>query len=232
MSTPLCSFLVYLDQDRAHWESFLQDFQSFFKKFPVPHELIVLVEKGSDCTPLFHNHDSQDSLIVRVNTKKLSRTASLRQGCEVARGEILIFLQPHLPTPLADVFKVLQYFISDPQLEMCWGERYSKKQSAFHTLATPRFRNEHLFNKILSERFQPVGLDPLCEMGGLRKSTWNKIKETLSPQRGWYWGLDLLNAAQKMNIKVTQIYVQDSGLSSTSYSIWKERWNLLKKSIF
>lgn len=226
MSTPLCSFIIYLDKDAHSFPAFLQDLRSFFNKFPLSYELVAVIEKGSQD---YFRSLTDDKITLIQNPKVLRRSESLRQGLNKAQGAFLIIADPQLATPLGDLFKLLQHLMSEP-LDICWGERYSKSQGAIFRPQTPRHQLEYLFNKILKEK-NNLPEDSLCETVGLKKEAWKALGEKIPSQTGWYLSPTLRRAALGLDLKELEIFVHDSGVSSDSYSVWRERWTLLKKSL-
>lgn len=238
MSTPHCSFVIYLNNDSKELPLFIQDVRTFFQKFPLIYELIAVTEKNaSACVAQITTAQTQSSekekIILIQNKKTLGRAESLRQGLNQAQGAFLLMADPQMATPLGDLFKVLQHLMTDSDINLCWGERLSKKDSPFQNAATPRHHLERLFNAILKERNHKLPTDILCECGGLTKSTWQDIEKswTDTKLRGWYLHLHIQKTLTTKH-KSHFVAIYDSGKTSPSYSLWKVRWNLLLQSIF
>lgn len=236
MSTPHCSFVIYLDKDAAIIGPFLQDLRSFFQKFPLHYELVAVTEKkASECAQQLEQAQKEsgerEQIVLLQNTRHLGRAESLRQGLNKATGNYLILADPATATPLGDLFKILQNLMSEPTLDICWGQRLSKKDSPFLTSNSRRHRLERLFNGILHEREKHVA-DPLCEIGGLKKEAWLRVNNFPAALKGWYFHLHLQKQIAKAGLKKTEIPIYDSGKTSASYSYWRERWHLLRQSIF
>lgn len=228
MSTPHCSFVTYLNQDWKQLPSFLQDLRSFFQKFPLNYEIIVVVEKNSSAS--LEEFASFPVIFVQ-NSHFLGRAESLRQGLNAAQGTYLLTADLHMSTPLGDLFKILQNLMSDESLDICWGERYSRKDSPFLNLQTVRLRNEIFFNPILKEKNRNASQDPLCDIGGIKKISWSKMQEALPKKiSAWYLHPVLIPATR--HLKILEIPVYDSGATPPGYSVLKVRWSLLKQSIF
>lgn len=239
MSTLHCSFVIYLDEDSAAIPSFLKDVRGFFQKFPLNYELVAVVEKGAQgCLKLLREAQTEspprEKITILTNDRKLRRAESLRRGLDAAEAPYLVIADPLMATPLGDLFKILQNLMGETSVDMCWGDRTTKKGSPFLDNSTPRHHLEHLFNGILRERKHTPLKDPLCETGGLKKTAWQKLSEKMKSHtlRGWYLSPYILKEAQKQALNVIEVPVHDSGQSSLSFSLWRERWNLLRQSIF
>ena len=239
MSTPQCSLLVYLDRDEKLVPAFMQDLRSFFQKFPLNYELIVLVEKKAHGTFAAIQAESSRSpqneqLILHKNDKNLGRALSLYRGIDKARAPFVMILDSELASPFGDIFKLWQHLVAEEMVDICWGDRYRKKESPFNTSPSPRVRTEHLFNGILRDKYKDSLQDPLCEVFALKKSAWEKIRDQVPLQelRGWYLSPALHASARLKTLNVIEIPVYDSGATSKSYNLWRERLNLFKDSIF
>ncbi len=238
-STPHCSLLVYLNKDADVIPSFLQDLRTFFQKFPMKYELIALVERGADKTFAVLNAQAEKSgttetLLIHQNTQKKGRALSLYQGMELAHAPFVMILDSELASPFGDVFKLWQHLVAEEQVDICWGDRYRKKENPFLKGDTPRTKTEMLFNNILREKYHHSLQDPLCEVIAIKKTAWEKIRSELPLQklRGWYLTPALHHSARLKTLNIIEIPVYDSGRSSKSYNVWKERLNLIRDSVF
>lgn len=236
MSTPLCSFIVYLNQDAELIPTFLQDMRSFFNKFPLTYEVLFVIEKGAvGCQQLLESaamaSGEREVITVLLNTQTRQRAESLRQGLNKAQGLYLIVADPAMATPLGDLFKILQHLMSESDLDLCCGERYSKKNSTIANPKTPRHHLENLFNRILKEKLETPHVDPLCETVGIKKASWQRLEANILRQKGWYLGLDIRKHSRHLALKTIEVFVHDSGKSPRSYPLWQARWHLLRKSL-
>lgn len=238
-STPHCSLLVYLNKDADVIPSFLQDLRTFFQKFPMKYELIALVERGADKTfevlsAQIEKSAPNEALVLHRNDKNKGRALSLYQGMELARAPYVMILDSELASPFGDVFKLWQHLVAEEKVDICWGDRYRKKENPFLKGETSRAKTEILFNNILREKYDNSLQDPLCEVIAIKKNAWDKIREEIPLQkmRGWYLTPALHHSARLKTLNIIEIPVYDSGRSSKSYAVWKERMNLFRDSIF
>ncbi|WP_374078680.1 hypothetical protein [Bdellovibrio bacteriovorus] len=237
MSTPHCSLVIYLNKDAPAVTSFLKDLRSFFQKFPLNYELVAIIEKGaSECARLLEEakkeSSAKETISLVQNSKTLHRARSLCQGFNAAQAPYVLVGDPQLATPLGDLFKILQNLMSESTVDICWGNRLNKKDSVFLNSLAPRHKLERLFNGILHERNKKSS-DPLCEIGGFKKEAWVCLQEKLSTKtiKGWYLHQQLQKEIQETALNRIEIAIHDSGQTSASYSVWRERWNLLSQSI-
>ncbi|WP_413558034.1 glycosyltransferase [Bdellovibrio sp. HCB209] len=239
VSTPHCSLLVYLNKDADIVPALLQDLRTFFQKFPMTYELIALVEHGAEKTLQVLKEQANSSakneiLVIHRNERKKGRALSLYQGMELARSPFIMILDSELASPFGDVFKLWQHLFAEEKIDVCWGDRYRKKENPFLQAKTPRSKTEMMFNNILREKYKDSLQDPLCEVIAIRKSAWDKIRQEIPLQklRGWYLTPALHQSALLKTLNIIEIPIFDSGVTSKSYHVWKERLNLFRESAF
>ncbi len=238
MSTLQCSLLIYLNKDSSLIQEFFQNLRSFFAKFPMTYEVVCIVENKSDAciktlTEIAEKAPEKEDIVLIENDRTLGRAKSLLRGLDEARAPFILLLSPEMATPFGDIFKLMQHLITE-EVDICWGDRYKKLNSPFSKAPHARHRTEVIFNKIFKEKYHDGLEDPLCEFIAIKKSTWEKIKPSLYTERltGWYLGPLLYKKTKDLNLSIIELPVYDSGLTSPSYHLWKERWNLLKQGFF
>lgn len=229
LSTPHCSFVLYLDRDTQSLKAFLQDVQSFFARFPLQWEIILVLEPGTQMPT-----EITSSLVIIENTSRLGRAASLWKGLMATRAPFSLITSVEMSTPLGDLFKILQHLMTEAEVDLYWGNRYKRKDSPFLHGSHPRHRSENFFNTVLRERYLGAPQDPLSEVLAFKKATLETLNENLnaSKMRGWYLGPYVLSALQKKKLKLHEVPVYESGVTSRHYSLWRARWNLFKKCAF
>lgn len=136
-------------------------------------------------------------------------------------------------TPLGDLFKMLQHSISETDMDIVWGNRYTKKGSPFLKTAHKREQTEDLFNRILKEKFSPIPGDPLSEAVVLKADIVSRIAKQSSNRKpeGWYLAPFLLRVALELQLRPLEVPIYDSGKTSSQFSIWRARWSLLKQCV-
>lgn len=237
VSTPHCSFVIYLFREPEALPIFVQDFRAFFQKFPLRYELICVMDGNTSeefWNTLKDTAPENESWQILGNSHFKGRAQSLYLGAARARGEYILFPSLVMATPLGDLFKILQNLLAEPTMAAFWGERYSKKPELMLHSEKATLKLENLFNKILAEKNLQGPRDPLCEIGGLRKSAWNQIQADplLQKNRGWYAVHLCQKLLQKRGLNQGFLHVHDSGLRPKDFSLWKARWELLRQSVF
>lgn len=230
--------VVYFHKDSAQLSEFLRDLQGFFGKFPIPLEIICVLEKNSSIARetlekqiLVHKAD-HFSFVIIENKKSLGRAQSVVQGFNQAKAPFLAPLHAELATPLGDILKLLQNLIGEEHLALTVGDRYKKKEHSFLNRSTPRARTENLFRPIFLEKNKNDLQDPLCESFVIKKEAWNKISnDLLKEANGWYLAPYLHRALRKHQLKWQEVFLHDNGRTSDSYVPWKQKLRLFSLSL-
>lgn len=228
MSTSLCSFIVYLDQETEQVPIFLKDIRSFFSKFPITYEILFVMSSKNSMT-LDLSNDPQIH-ILQIPTM-LSRGEGLRRGLDQAQGQFLFIADSRMVTPWGDLFKIFQHLATSPEVDLCWGERYSKKTGLLREAHSPRHRLEHFFNRIFKEKYPTLPADLLCESVGIKSSAWQKMAALLPVQKNWYLSPELHKISRQLNLQGLEVFIHDSGQSPKHYPLWKIRWELFLRCL-
>ncbi|MFV8259710.1 hypothetical protein ACNQKP_18020 [Bdellovibrio bacteriovorus] len=226
VSTPHCSLIVYLEQPEM-LPAYLRDLRGFFAKFPLNYEVIVVAEKGCVVPP------TDGPVRVLQNSKKLGRAASLWQGLQNSLAPFSAITSVDMNTPLGDYFKLLQNLMTEENFEICWGDRYKKKDSPFLKGPHPRQQMEDSFNRILRDKFPQCPHDPLSEILLFKKAALEKLAADHPGKfTGWYLGPQLLGGLRRQQLRVLEIPVFESGQTLPGFSLWRQRWNLFIECAF
>lgn len=227
VSTPHCSLVVYLDRDTNLLEVYLQDLRSFFAKFPIQYEVVVVAERGIQTPAL-----AEPARCIQNETRR-GRAASLWQGLQDSRGSFAVVTSLEMSTPLGDLFKLLQHMMTEPEVDLYWGDRSQKKGSPFLQSKLPRHKTENTFNRILREKFPGSPRDLLSDVLMFKRTSLQRLAPEVAKKKlqGWYLGPQLLKSLRTLQFKIEETAVFESGVTPLGYSLWRERWNLFKESI-
>jgi ubiquinone/menaquinone biosynthesis C-methylase UbiE len=159
---------------------------------------------------------------------------AVREGFEVATGDILMILDSDLTTPPEDMPKFYEALTKN-RGEFINGCRLvypmEKEAMRFLNLIGNKFFSL-FFTYLLGQRLK----DTLCGTKVLLRDDYEKIKANRN-----YFGdfdpfgdFDLIFGAAKLNLKIVEIYVRyrDREYGSTQISRFKHGWLLIKMSIF
>lgn len=175
-----------------------------------------------------------DKNIVVARQSDKGKGNAVRQGFEMATGDVLMILDADLTTPPEDLpkfYEAIKYnrgeFINGCRLVY----PMEKEAMRFLNLLANKFFGL-LFSYLLGQHVK----DTLCGTKVLMRHDYMRIKEARA-----YFGdfdpfgdFDLLLGSAKLNLKIVEIYVRykDREYGSTKISRFKHGWLLLKMSWF
>lgn len=144
---PYLSLVIPAYKEAHRLPESLVKIQRFFDKYPFPIEVIVIVEKSPDFT-----YEISSSLVagdprIKVidNLVKNGKGYAVRSGMKRAQGEITLFMDADLSTPLPEIFNFLQRFQHEPKLQVLIGDR--------KTQADNKDQKRSFFRQALSKGF-------------------------------------------------------------------------------
>jgi ubiquinone/menaquinone biosynthesis C-methylase UbiE len=193
-----------------------------------------------------HSKDGTYEEILRVKEKYkelrikshvqtgIGKANAVREGFELAEGDILMILDADLTTPPEDMPKFYRA-ISRNRGEFINGSRlvYPMEEEAMRFL---NYLGNRFFSWFFSYLLDQHVKDTLCGTKVLLKSDYEKIKANRK-----YFGdfdpfgdFDLLFGANKLNLKITEIPVRyrQREYGSTQISKFKHGWLLIRMSMF
>lgn len=175
-----------------------------------------------------------DKKIISIQQTGKGKGNAVREGFDVATGEVLMILDADLTTSPEDLPKFYNALI-EGKGELINGCRlvYPMEKEAMRSLnmlANKLFG--WFFSYILGQRLK----DTLCGTKVLLKSDYEKIRNN-RPYFGDFdpfGDFDLLFGASKLNLKITDILVRykERKYGSTQISRFKHGWLLLRMSMF
>lgn len=238
-STPQFSLLVYLDKDIAVLPDFVRDLHGFFAKFPIPLEVVCMIERHASASgealqaeqKKINPASNKIEFKLFHNDRKMGRAASMQKAFEHAQAPYICTVPIELSVPFGDVFKLLQNIIAEEKISVALGDRYKKKERSFAKINTPRARTENFFHGVLREKNPQGAQDPLCEAFAIKKEAWPVLKSQMGEVTGWYLAPALHRALISTKTAFIEVPVYDSGVHSASYVPWKQKLRLFSLSL-
>ena len=140
MSRPALSLVIPAYNEERRLPRSLGDIKAFFGKFPEGSiEILAICEKSSDRTLELSRAVVGDDPRFEIVDNKVHRGKgfAVKSGMLRARGEVVIFMDADLSTPLSEVLKFMAHFAENPQTDVVIGSRRDpnseivKRQSLF-----------------------------------------------------------------------------------------------------
>ncbi|HEY8270203.1 MAG TPA: glycosyltransferase [Pseudobdellovibrionaceae bacterium] len=206
---PQLSLCVPLCSEKELIQEFHENLSHFFQRIPLVYEVLFAVNPGQSeslflLQKLIEKNPQYRILENKKNFKnKFSRAQNIQMLCANARGSILIPIDLDLVVPLSEIFKILEAFFSDTELEVVFGNRFKAKKN-IENQNLEQDRLEKFFMEILKEKTPWKFADPFCPMLGLRRTSFEKIEKELKSS-GWHWNHEVQRLVQSKGLKSQEI---------------------------
>ena len=204
----------------------IQDLISFWKRFPVEVEVVLVIDHISEGelaelrTQIQNrNQETQIQFQILTQKKRTSRGSSVWRGLQKATGDILAVGSIDYSIPLGEFFSALQEFILTPQESfLVLGNRRGKKKKRQGSKSGLRsfFENvEHDKSRTLEVE------DPTSPFWLIRKSDWASLK--VEKMRSWFYTPAILQKARQRGLLIREIEVQTQDRPETNFR-WRDAW--------
>lgn len=211
------SLISPLFNESLLFDSHLQDIKSFFSRFPVDIELILVLPEIDTETLKTTPEMTTPAFTVKVlRTKRKDRAGAVFEGLQSASGDILLIFSWDLSIPLAEFFNFIQELVQNPKAQMVLGNRFDPRKRNQMSLA----HWHKTLNAMITEKVRTKGLslyDPLTPFIALRgfdKSLLSTLK-----LKGWYYTPRMIEWAMRQNWQIEEVSVvskQSSDRQKTS----------------
>lgn len=174
---PYLSLVIPAYKEALRLPESLVKIQRFFNEFPFPVEVLVMVEKSPDFT-----HEVSSALVagdrriqVVDNLVKNGKGYAVRSGMKRAQGEVVLFMDADLSTPLPEIFNFLKRFDQEPQLQVLIGDRKTLADNSEQKRSPLRRTLSKGFN-MLVQKLSVEGIpDTQCGFKAFRKEANREI---------------------------------------------------------
>lgn len=153
---------------------------------------------------------------------------AVRQGMLRAGGEIILFMDADLSTPLAEIPKFFDYFSAHPEVDVLIGNRRHPASHIGKSQGFLRRALSEIFSKLVRGR---IGLgkwtDTQCGFKAFRRRA---AAEIFSRQRldGFSFDVEVLVLAEKLGLQVVDLPVEWFDVKATTLRILSDGWMMLR----
>lgn len=199
------SLISPLFNESLVFESHLQDIKSFFARFPVEIEMILVIPEDDQQTlTKYKESQSPEFQVVVLRTPNKDRASAVWSGLNAASGDIQLIFSWDLSIPLAEFFNFIQELVQNRSLHMVLGNRFDPKKRN-HVLKSTWHQT---LSKIITEKLKAQGWrlnDPLTPFVALRKFDKALLKDL--KMKGWYYTPSLIKWAYQQNWQIEEASV-------------------------
>lgn len=173
----------------------------------VPYELTIVDNGSDDDTPQIARAlqaEYPEVHYVRIDERGVG--IAFKTGVLMTDADIVGYMDIDLSTDLSYLSKTIEMFENDPELMYVNGSRFSKESDT---------RGRKWYRKITSAGlvfllkvlFKMKADDALCGFTFIRSKLAKELVEKCSDDHGWFYTVELLLRAERMNVKICDMPV-------------------------
>lgn len=211
MTSPRVPFTLVIPayNEERRLPTSVRDIRSFFTKFDIPMEVLIVVEKSTDRTVELTTTAAEGDKRIQVigNEVQRGKGYAVKSGMLRSRGDIVFFMDADLSTPLTEVVTFLAHFQSHPETDVLIGSRAHAKSQIVKKQSWVRRNMGRTFNRFV-QFFGVRGIeDTQC---GFKAFRANAAKEIFSRQTldGFAFDVEVLMLAQRLGYKIDVLPVK------------------------
>jgi dolichyl-phosphate beta-glucosyltransferase len=200
---PFLSLVIPGYNESKRIEASIRDLKSFFKTSLQDVEIIFVIEKSTDGTlELARRTVGEDPKFKLIgNDVQKGKGYAVKTGMLKSQGEIVIFMDLDLSTPLVEIFNFISHFQEHPETQIIIGSRQHEESEIIKKQHPLRQKMGQTFNFFV-QLFAVKGItDTQCGFKAFRRST---VEPIFSRQRidGFSFDVEILLIAQKLGYKI------------------------------
>lgn len=233
-ATPIAvSLVIPAYREERRLPTSIRDIRAFFAAFPLPVEVLVMVEKSPDRTLELGQSTAagEDRIQVVDNQVQRGKGYAVKSGMLRAQGEIIFFMDADLSTPLAEIFAFLTHFAEHPETDAIIGSRAHAKSQIIKRQSLFRQSLGRTFNRFV-QFFGVRGIeDTQCGFKAFRREAAREVfsRQTLD---GFAFDVEVLMLAEDMGYKIDVLPVRWVNSPDSKVRIWidplKMLWDLIR----
>ncbi len=193
-------------------------------------EVLIMVEASPDDTLAAVRAAAAHHPAITVidNGARRGKGYAVRQGMLRARGDIVLFMDADLSTPLTELRKFLDYFAAHPGVDVLIGNRRHPASRVGRSQGLVRRSLSLAFNQLVRGR---VGLanwsDTQCGFKAFRREA---AREIFTRQRldGFSFDVEVLALAAALGLRVVDLPVEWFDVKATTLRVARDGWRMLR----
>ena len=211
----------------------IRDIRSFFGRFGLEMEVLVIVEKSSDRTVELSRVAAENDPMIRIidNHVQRGKGYAVRCGMIQATGEYIFFMDADLSTPLVEVLKFLAHFSDQPETSVIAGSRAMAKSQVLKKQTWVRRNLGRGFNQFVQVLGVPGISDTQCGFKAFRTKAAHEIfaRQKLD---GFAFDVEVLILANRLGFKTDVLPVKWVNSTDSKVNIFidpiKMLWDLIR----
>ncbi len=193
-------------------------------------EALVMVERSVDGTLESARAAAAPFPGVRVidNGPQRGKGHAVREGMRRATGEIVLFMDADLSTPLAEIARFLAWFAAHPETDVLIGNRRHPASRIGRPQGWLRRHLSGVFNRLVQQRVLGGSwADTQCGFKAFRQAA---AREIFRRQRldGFSFDVEVLALAAALELRVADLPVEWFDDRATRLNLWRDGWTMLR----
>jgi len=217
--------------DEAHRiERSLREIVRYLEQRPFPSEVIVVDDGSRDATAAiaraFADAWSGERVCVRVlrNERNMGKGYSVRRGFLDARGEIVLFTDADLSTPIAEADRLLQT-IEAEGADIAFGSRGLDRRLILRPQSRARRWAGRVFNLLVRALMGLPFADTQCGFKAYRRAPLRPIFRS-QRIRGFGFDVEILYLARKRGLRLREVPVLWAHAEGTKVRLGRDAWRM------
>ena len=203
MQQPALSIVIPAYNEERRLPASLRDIKTFFQAFPLPLEVLVVVERSTDRTLDLAREAAADAAWIEVIDNQVHRGKgyAVKSGMLRAKGEIVLFMDTDLSTPLTEVIAFLSHFNDHPSADVVIGSRAEAKSRVVKKQSWLRRNLGRAFNRFVQGIAMRGITDTQC---GFKAFRLRAVRDVFAMQTtdGFAFDVEVLMLAQELGYKI------------------------------
>ena len=207
----------------------IQETVKFLNSHPFNYEIIIVDDGSDDSTIKIAEETAEEldsNIIIFKNDVNRGKGYSLKKGIMSAKGEIILFFDADLSTPLKALDEILPFF--DQGYDIVMGSRHLPDSEILVRESKIREFAGNIFTKIVFNFFLKGITDANCGFKAYRREIGQKLYSFLTINR-WGFDVEIIYIAQKRNYKIKEVPVRWSHDAHSKVKIISAILNTMKE---
>lgn len=148
--TPFLSLVIPAYREEQRLPGSILKMKDFFSRFPLPIEVLIMIEKSPDRTLEVSREAVGDDARFQVidNVVQRGKGYAVRSGMMRAAGDFVLFMDADLSTPLYEIIHFLDYVRKNPDVDVLIADRQNARTNV-ESRSWHRRVMSHSFNQLM-----------------------------------------------------------------------------------
>jgi dolichyl-phosphate beta-glucosyltransferase len=228
-ATPVLSIVIPAWNEARRVPQSLLQIRDYFNSHPLDVEILLMVERSQDDTldraGAVVEGDTRFQVI--DNLVHRGKGYAVRSGVLRARGDIVLFMDADLSTPLEEVQAFLAHFQQQPDTDVLIGSRALARSRVEKPQSALRRNMGRIFNALVQTLSVPGITDTQCGFKAFRRDAARAIfsRQTLD---GFAFDVEVLMLARALDMRVDVLPVRWLNSPDSSVHIVRDSWRMFR----